>query len=438
MPVLENEQNPSTDGPNSPGAPGILSYFKQGQARSTGVQMTTEGDITAAGTITGATFAPTTIDLTGAATTTDVVTVDVTGDSVARLVVNAGGTLEWGSGSGAVDTNLYRSSADLLRTDDDFRARSLTVDGTVRSAFLKTTSTTEHVATIYQAGTSGTDVAAALNVVSDNPASSAMYLSGIETARGTLKVTHRNGSGSASGDSSAAGLSIDLTQNSAGGTAAQGIFITSTDGGTTGRLMRLRNGGSDLFTVTSVGTVYTAAGAFGQTLPVNQGVAAWSYDPSAATNASLLTNGTVYLTKVHISEDVTATKLYWWISTAGATPTAGQNEVGIYSSAGTKLQSTNVDADISSTGLKTTTITSQALTAGSFYWIAMVFNASTAPTVARATGNTGTATAANLGLTAATFRYATNGTGATALASSITPASNTAGAFAGPWVAVGA
>lgn len=53
MPVLENEQEPLTEQPNSPSAPGILSYFRQGQARSTGVQMTTEGDITYAGTLAG-------------------------------------------------------------------------------------------------------------------------------------------------------------------------------------------------------------------------------------------------------------------------------------------------------------------------------------------------------------------------------------------------
>ena len=179
----------------------------------------------------------------------------VSGDGVARLLVFTDGKVEWGDGTATRDTNLYRSSADLLRTDDDFRARSITVDGTVRAGFFKATSTTQHALTVYQAGTSGIDVAAALNVVSDNPQSSAMYLSGGETNRGTLKVTHRNLSGSTTGDAAAAALSLDLRQAGAGGTAAKGIFLDATDGGTTGDLVDLRNGGSSLFRVTAGGVV---------------------------------------------------------------------------------------------------------------------------------------------------------------------------------------
>jgi hypothetical protein len=67
----------------------------------------------------------------------------------------------------------------------------------------------------------------------------------------------------------------------------------------------------------------------------------------------------------------------------------------------------------------------------------MVFNAGTAPTVARATGSAGIATAVNMGLTSGTYRYATNGVGQTALPASITPGSNVATGFAGPWVAAG-
>ena len=58
--------------------------------------------------------------LVGAATTTDVLTGEVTGDTQKRFILNGGGTVEWGSGSGAVDTNLYRSAADTLKTDDAF------------------------------------------------------------------------------------------------------------------------------------------------------------------------------------------------------------------------------------------------------------------------------------------------------------------------------
>lgn len=64
--------------------------------------------------------------LTAPLATSDVVTTDVTGDTVDRFVVNADGTCEWGPGNGALDTDLYRSGANALATDDAFSAYSIT------------------------------------------------------------------------------------------------------------------------------------------------------------------------------------------------------------------------------------------------------------------------------------------------------------------------
>lgn len=116
----------------------------------------------------------------------------------------------------------------------------LTSDLSVRSAFFKTTSTTEHTVTIVQAATSGTS-GVALNVSSLKPTDSAMYLSGYETARGTLKIAHLNGGAGPTDDAGASAISIDLQWGGKSGTAAQGIFLTSTNGPTTGRLVVLRN-----------------------------------------------------------------------------------------------------------------------------------------------------------------------------------------------------
>ena len=44
----------------------------------------------------------------------------VSGESFRRIVIRADGQMLWGGGSAARDTNLYRSSADHLKTDDDF------------------------------------------------------------------------------------------------------------------------------------------------------------------------------------------------------------------------------------------------------------------------------------------------------------------------------
>lgn len=54
----------------------------------------------------------------------------VTGDTYARWYVQAGGTQYWGPGNATFDTNLYRASANLLKTDDAFQAvGNLTVGG---------------------------------------------------------------------------------------------------------------------------------------------------------------------------------------------------------------------------------------------------------------------------------------------------------------------
>jgi hypothetical protein len=44
----------------------------------------------------------------------------VTGDSISRFVARPDGQLTWGDGTAGRDTNLFRSAADVLATDDDF------------------------------------------------------------------------------------------------------------------------------------------------------------------------------------------------------------------------------------------------------------------------------------------------------------------------------
>lgn len=62
--------------------------------------------------------------LSGSHAGSKVTEVEVSGDPVPRFVILATGQLEWGSGSAARDVVLYRSAADVLKTDD-----ALTVGG---------------------------------------------------------------------------------------------------------------------------------------------------------------------------------------------------------------------------------------------------------------------------------------------------------------------
>lgn len=143
---------------------------------------------------------------------------------------------EWLSARGYVATATYNAvpfTPAYVFPQPQVQFSAVTVNSPIRALFAKTTSTSEHAATIYQAATSGTGVA--LNVVSDNPEDSAMYLSGTEKTRGTLKIAHKGWADAS--DASASGLSIDLQT---AGSAARGIYLWSTHGGVTGDPLTIR------------------------------------------------------------------------------------------------------------------------------------------------------------------------------------------------------
>jgi hypothetical protein len=102
----------------------------------------------------------------------------------------------------------------------------------------KSTSKTpgDHVGVFNLAADGGTNNAS-LNVVSANSAFSACEVSGHETGHGTLKISHVNPGPDSESDANAAAISIDLQAGKAGGTAAQGIFLKSTTGGSSGEIV---------------------------------------------------------------------------------------------------------------------------------------------------------------------------------------------------------
>ncbi len=187
---------------------------------------------------------------------------------------------------------------------------------------------------------------------------------------------------------------------------------------------------------TSVGSGSTVGGTpivRGDWGPADHGLIAWSTDPSTTTTASLAVNGTVYLARLNVRVTSTITRV-WYVQTVGmTTPTAGQNFTGIYNSSGTLLTSASTDS-ATTAGLKTISLdTPQSVSAG-FIWAAFVWNASTAPTVMRGGGQNSAANIANL--SAANYRWATNGTGQTSLPASITPSSNSQTGVFALWAAV--
>ncbi|WP_428956243.1 hypothetical protein [Streptomyces sp. cg35] len=207
-------------------------------------------------------------------------------------------------------------------------------------------------------------------------------------------------------------------------------------------------GGSDPLTAADVGALPISGGtltgplattgyALGQDTPAAHGLAGWCYPPALAVNSTQLVNGVLYLVRINVAADGPVSKIWWWIGNPGSSPVAARNEVGLYSSSGNLLAAANVDSVISSAGPKSTTISSQNVAAGAFYWAGMVFNAATPPTLTRASGWTGVETAANLNMAPQAYCFAMNGSGRTALPTSFNPASNAGTDFAGPFAAIG-
>jgi len=62
------------------------------------------------------------LTLAGAATTTDIITIKLPVEAYSRMVINADGKIEWGGGAAAVDTNMYRQIGGTLITDGIFYA----------------------------------------------------------------------------------------------------------------------------------------------------------------------------------------------------------------------------------------------------------------------------------------------------------------------------
>lgn len=149
-------------------------------------------------------------------------------------------------------------------------------------------------------------------------------------------------------------------------------------------------------------------------------------DPLAASNTALTIAGTLYLLRVNIYKAITWTNVLLAVTAAGNN-TGGSTGtfVGLYNSAGTLLTgSLDVAASLTTAGTRTLALTTpQALSAGTFVWVAILTNlGTTQPTLARSGAAVNTQ---NFNLAAASFRVAVNGTGLTALPPSITPGSNT-------------
>jgi hypothetical protein len=178
-------------------------------------------------------------------------TVSNSGTSAAIQVTQTGNTSASTSVGGAVnvDNTLNTGAGLVVYSDQASPSGRLIVARANNATFSQTAMFAQTAGTghAFHADNTATNNAtgSAINATSTNTGNSCMFVSGVETGRGTIKVTH-TGTGS---DANASGLSIDCAGS---GTAAKGIFLDATGGGTTGDLVDLRNNGNQLFKFQSV------------------------------------------------------------------------------------------------------------------------------------------------------------------------------------------
>lgn len=155
-------------------------------------------------------------------------------------------------------------------------------------------------------------------------------------------------------------------------------------------------------------------------------VLAQAFPPECIQNATSMGAGNVIMIRVDLPADATVTNLVVAFVAAGSGLTAGQNFGGLYNSAGTLIASTADQSTAWTTaGAQTMPLTSPiALTAGTYY-VAVMANGTTRPTLARAASLTNSETMINYGLSAAQYRWAFGGVGLTALPATVTMGTRT-------------
>lgn len=171
-------------------------------------------------------------------------------------------------------------------------------------------------------------------------------------------------------------------------------------------------------------------------LPSGHGFIAWNFDPCSATGTNqALTSGSIYLARITPQVAATISSIGLAVVVAGTSLTSSQNLAAIYDSSGNRVALTSDQTTAwGTTGFKTCSLTSSvSLTAGADYYVAVLSVGSTPITLARGPASL---FAPNAGLSAASLRFALNGTSQTSLPTTRTLSSNTATNAIGFWCAL--
>jgi hypothetical protein len=170
----------------------------------------------------------------------------------------------------------------------------------------------------------------------------------------------------------------------------------------------------------------------GVAIPSDSGFLAWNYDPVLSQGQFTLNGSQLTLLRVDIKKSFTWTNVCVYMISAGS---GTGFFAGLYASNGTRIiGSADQSTLLHATGPVLVEIplsAAQAMTTGTFVWVALLSTMSGQPFLAKSNAYAGNM---NGKLTAANYRVATNGGTQSTLPSSITPSANLATAGVGVWV----
>lgn len=152
--------------------------------------------------------------------------------------------------------------------------------------------------------------------------------------------------------------------------------------------------------------------------PSDHGLIAWTQDPATVTGTIALGAGQIWLQRVKATVSGPASNIHVDVQAVGAGLVSGQNFAALYSTAGERLGVTaDQTASWGSVGNKSMALTAPAaVVAGTSYYVALLSNGTTPPTVRRSTA---VASLINFNLTAAGPRFALSGSGNTSMPANI-------------------
>lgn len=138
------------------------------------------------------------------------------------------------------------------------------------------------------------------------------------------------------------------------------------------------------------GTVWVAPTGPSGPDPYDHGCVAWTGPPQDATTGSTPGAGILILNKVKVGAPSTATGLAFAVTTTGSTATAGQSFAALYSApgdgTGSLLASVGIDTAVTAANDPVSvTFTAAVDVQPGFYYLGVLWNAGTVPTMVRST-----------------------------------------------------